>query len=165
MINRKGFTVVQLLVSGILAGLVLIFAIAAPNALRQTRNSSRAQDTHVLGLLIKEQQTTSSTASLPDSCNNTQRSCFSRGAKLSFYDNTSLEDTTVTYYRNAKPYSELSPRLELSDPRITDKVIVHSYAVCHDQKPTGEGASAGNIIIQYATESFRGKKLVCKQIY
>lgn len=162
MLNRKGFTAIQLLITGVIIGVLLIVCIAVPNALRQMRNSSRTQDAHVLGLLIKEQQLVGQTA-LPNSCNNTQKDCFSRKTKLSYYDNTSLEETVVTYYRNAPAFDEkFSPKLDLSDADATNKVLIHTYAICGPSGPTGVSATPSSIAIQYAVETFFGPRLVCK---
>jgi competence protein ComGC len=163
MLNRNGFTAIQLLITGVIIGVLLIVLIAVPNALRQTRNSSRTQDAHVLGLLIKEQQLISQTASLPNSCNNTQKDCFSRKTKLSYYDNTSLDETVITYYRDATAFDEkFSPKLDPADIDVTNKVLIHTFAVCGPDGPTGAGAGVGSIAIQYAIETLFGPKLVCK---
>src|SRR5690349_5051934 len=155
MLNRKAFTVVQLLVSAVVVGLLLIIFVAIPNVMRQTRNSSRAQDIHVLGLVIKEEQSASSRGALPDSCNSTQPSCFARTASLSFYDNISSVDPVISYYRNSKPFNEDSAHLSKSDDDVTHKVVIHTYAVCDDSQPTGAAASAANIAFQYAVETAR----------
>lgn len=164
MVNRKGFTVVQLLVAAFVVGLLLIILVAVPNIMRQTRNSSRAQDIHVLGLLIKDEQSVSSTGALPASCNNTQISCFAHTASLSFYDNNSDVDTNITYYRNTKPFNVDSAHLRPSDDDIAHKVIIQTYAVCNDDQLSGETAGAASIAIQYAVETMRGVKIVCKSI-
>lgn len=165
MVNRKGFTAIQLLISGVIIGVLLIVLVAVPNALQQTRNSSRTQDVHVLGILIKEEQIASRTAALPGSCNNTQADCFSRKTKLSYYDNTSLEETVITYYRDSAPFDEkFSPKLDLSDIDVTNKVVIHTFAVCRANGLTGNGASTGTVAIQYAVETFFGSKLVCKNV-
>ena len=164
MVNRKGFTVVQLLVAAVVVGLLLIVLIAVPNVMRQTRNSSRAQDIHVLGLVIKDEQSVSSTGALPASCNNTQANCFAHAASLSFYGNTSDADPTIAYYRNTKPFNEKSAHLSQSDDDITRKVVIHTYAICNDGQLSGEKAGAASIAIQYAVETMRGVKIVCKAI-
>jgi Tfp pilus assembly protein PilW len=161
MVNRKGFTVVQLLVTGVIVGLLLIAFVAVPNVMRQTRNSSRAQDIHVLALVLKDQQAASSTGFLPQSCNNTQPSCFIHDASLALYDNTST-DTVITYYRNTKPYNDELPHLSLDDENVTHKVVMHTYAICDGGELTGQKAGAGSIAMQYAVETMHGAKLVCK---
>ena len=164
MVNRKGLAAMQLVIAGVVVGVLLIIFIAVPNILRQTRNNSRSQDVHLLGLLVKDQQQASQTGMLPASCNNTQADCFSRQIKLSYYDNTSNSDTVITYYRNQKPIDKYSPQLNIEDSKVVDKVYIHSYAVCDGDVPTGQKATAGSNIIQYAVETFTGPKLVCKNI-
>lgn len=164
MVNRKGFVAMHLVVAGVVIGVLLIIFIAVPNAMRQTRNSSRTQDIHLLGLLIKDQQLASQTGFLPPSCNNTQANCFSRLAKLSFYDNTSNSDTVITYYRNEQQFSKYSPQLDVNDSEVTGKVYIHTYATCDQDRPSGHNASRGSVIIQYAVEGFTSPRLVCKII-
>jgi hypothetical protein len=162
MVNRKGFAAMHLIIAGVVMGVLLIISVAVPNVLRQTRNSSRTQDIHLLGLLVKDQQLASQTGLLPSSCNNTQPNCFSRLAKLSFYENTSNTETVVTYYRNPQQFNRYSPQLNLNDKEVADKVYIHTYATCDYNTPTGHNASMNSVIIQYAIETFTGPKLVCK---
>jgi len=163
--NRNGFAVRQLAVAGAVIGFLLIVAIAVPNVLRQTRNSSRTQDVHILGVALKDAQIATNNAAMPDSCNNTQAQCFIRTAQLAYYDNTSSSETVITYYRNNKPFDKFSPQLDAADNKGADKqVVIHSYAKCGPSGPTGDGASRGDSIAQYAVETLTGISMACKQL-
>ena len=165
MVNRKGFAAMQLVIAGVVIGVLLIIFIAVPNVLRQTRNNSRTQDVHLLGLLVQDQRLASQTGMLPSSCNNTQADCFSRRAKLSYYDNRSDSDTTVSYYRNQQAFNRYAPQLDVHDKSVTRKVFIHTYATCDDQgMPTGQNAGMNSVIIQYAIETFGGPQLICKTV-
>jgi len=164
MVNRKGFAVRQLIIAVVIVGFLLIVAVAVPNVMRQTRNSSRTQDVHVLAIALKDMQLTSSNAGLPESCNNTQAGCFTRDAKLAYYDNTSSSDTVITYYRNTKPFDKFSPQLDMAQPGSSNRVIMHTYTRCEQGAPTGDGANRSGVVALYAIETFKGSVAACKQL-
>jgi type II secretory pathway pseudopilin PulG len=164
MVNRKGFTVVELLIAFAVIGFLLIILVAVPNALRQTRNGSRVQDVNALASLVRERQAISQTGALPASCNNTQAGCFIRDIDLAHYDNTSDVETYITYFRNTSRLNELSPQLDIEDEEVTAKVYIHTFAICDGNRLSAEQASAGSVVIQYAVETVTGVALLCKNI-
>lgn len=142
--DKKGFTIIEVLIVLAIAGLImLIVFLAVPALQRNSRNTQRKNDVSAI-LGATSEYISNNAGKFPGS--GVFSSVFTgTNPKLGYY-----EDTAISWVKNVGPTA-------VENEDNLDSVMVQSYSKCDGNISTDNGATSRSIVVVYTIEGSGGK--------
>jgi prepilin-type N-terminal cleavage/methylation domain-containing protein len=161
--QKRGFTIIEVLIVLAIVGFIItIVFLTVSAAQRARRNFQRRKDVAMLLAAVAEYN--SIYRRLPNSCNNTDPSCFVTGVDLTYYNNSSDPSVPnyVSFYNRTTPYNAGDdPHLDPNNSYSRERVSIRTFAKCENFELTGNGARRNNYAAEIVIETVKGGVVLC----